>query len=146
MAGRPSKYKEEYSEQAYELYLLGCTDKEVADFFEVSEVTINAWKKKHPEFLKSVKDGKIVADGKVAKSLHKRATGYSYKETTREERKGELKITKVVEKEVVPDSGAALNWLKNRQPNKWRDKKEVEHSGNVKFTDEWDTEKTDDSI
>jgi hypothetical protein len=31
--GRPTKYKEEYNEQAYKLCLLGATDKELADFF-----------------------------------------------------------------------------------------------------------------
>ena len=30
-----------------------------------------------------------------------------------------------------PDPGAAFNWLKNRKPADWRDKQEVEHSGNV---------------
>ncbi|MHA2096941.1 MAG: helix-turn-helix domain-containing protein [Candidatus Hodarchaeales archaeon] len=136
---RPTKYKKEYNEQAYELYLLGCTDKEVADFFEVSEVTINTWKKKHAGFLKSLRDGKLIADGKAAKGLHKRATGYNYTETTREDRNGELKIVKTVDKEQAPDAGAALSWLKNRQPDKWRDKKDVEHSGglNITFTDDW---------
>lgn len=32
--GRPTKYKEEYTDQAYKLCLLGATDKEMADFFE----------------------------------------------------------------------------------------------------------------
>ena len=43
-----------------------------------------------------------------------------------------MTVTKVVVKEVQPDAGAALNWLKNRQPQHWRDKQEVEQSGQVK--------------
>ena len=43
--GRPTKYKAEYAEQARKLCLLGATDMEMADFFEVSEFTINKWKK-----------------------------------------------------------------------------------------------------
>ncbi|TDR34345.1 hypothetical protein DES43_115115, partial [Aquamicrobium defluvii] len=28
---------------------------------------------------------------------------------------------------VAPDPSAAMNWLKNRQPDKWRDKSEIDH-------------------
>ncbi len=38
-----SKYQEDYAEQAYKLCLLGATDNTLADFFEVSEQTINNW-------------------------------------------------------------------------------------------------------
>ena len=41
--GRPTKYEEEYNEQAYKLCLLGATDKEIGDFFNVDERTINNW-------------------------------------------------------------------------------------------------------
>ncbi|MNQ95572.1 hypothetical protein D3C85_1111360 [compost metagenome] len=30
-----------------------------------------------------------------------------------------------------PDAGAAMNWLKNRQGKKWRDKQDIEHSGKI---------------
>jgi hypothetical protein len=150
MAGRPTKYKQEYNEQAYELCLLGYTDKELAGFFDTSEVTLNAWKKKYPEFLKSLREGKDVADGKVAKSFYKRALGYKYDEITKEPDKEKLKVTKVITKEQAPDAGAALSWLKNRQPDKWRDKKDVEHHGDIRFIDNWDKEdegqNTDTSI
>ena len=38
---------------------------------------------------------------------------------------GELVVTKVVEKEVLPDTTAQIFWLKNRKPNDWRDKKDA---------------------
>jgi hypothetical protein len=139
MAGRPTDYKEEYNEQAEKLCKLGATDKELADFFEVAESTIYEWKIKNPEFSEAVKKGKIIADAEVANSFHKRAVGYQYDEVTFEklDNKVNLEITsagdikqddsykkKVVTKEIPPDAGAALNWLKNRQPEKWRDKTE----------------------
>ncbi|BFH60735.1 transposase [Paenibacillus azoreducens] len=34
-------------------------------------------------------------------------------------------------KEVSPDVTAQIFWLKNRRPNKWRDKQEIGHSGSV---------------
>ena len=35
---------------------------------------------------------------------------------------GEMVVTKEVTKEVVPDTTAQIFWLKNRRPDKWRDK------------------------
>jgi hypothetical protein len=32
----------------------------------------------------------------------------------------------------APDTTAAIFWLKNRRREEWRDKQEVEHSGNVR--------------
>lgn len=44
---------------------------------------------------------------------------------------GELVVTKVVTKEVIPDTTAQIFWLKNRRPDLWRDKQQIEHSGEV---------------
>lgn len=52
--GRPSDYNVAFNDQAYKLCLLGATDKDLADFFEVVEDTINEWKKKHPQFSVSI--------------------------------------------------------------------------------------------
>ena len=56
--GRPTEYKTEYNEQVYKLCLLGADDKRIADFFDIRESTLNLWKKKHPEFMEAIKDGK----------------------------------------------------------------------------------------
>lgn len=40
---------------------------------------------------------------------------------------GELVVTKEVTKEVIPDTTAQIFWLKNRKPEDWRDKREVEN-------------------
>ena len=42
--GRPSKYKDEYCEQAEKLARLGVTDKEMAEFFGVTVQMLNKWK------------------------------------------------------------------------------------------------------
>ena len=34
--------------------------------------------------------------------------------------------TKVITKQVIPDTTAQIFWLKNRKPNEWREKREVE--------------------
>lgn len=37
-------------------------------------------------------------------------------------------------KEVIPDVTAQIFWLKNRKPETWRDKQQVEHSGEIANT------------
>ncbi|EKN4845806.1 terminase [Yersinia enterocolitica] len=128
--GRPTAYKDEYAEQARKLCLLGHTDAELAEFFEVSEQTINAWKKAQPDFLESIKKGKAFADSEVASKLFHRATGYEHPEDDIRAVEGAIVITPTI-KRYPPDTAAAIFWLKNRQRDKWRDKQEVEHSGDI---------------
>jgi hypothetical protein len=78
--GRPTDYREQYAEQAYKLCLLGATDKKMADFFGVSEQTLNAWKVAQPQFLESITRGKEIADAEIAEALFHRAKGYSHPE------------------------------------------------------------------
>lgn len=129
--GRPSDYKDEYTELAYNYCLLGATDSDLGNFFGVSETTINNWKKDHPEFLESLKRGKQQADAQVAKSLFQRATGYSHPETKIATTEGRITDSQEFEKHYAPDPTAAIFWLKNRQPELWRDKQQTEHSGVV---------------
>lgn len=136
--GRPTDYKPEFDEQVYKLSLLGATDKEIADFFNVTKQTINNWKNEYISFFDSIKRGKIIADTQVAESLHKRATGYDYEEvTTIAKNKGTEVYTEVhkTKKHVVPDTAAMNIWLKNRRGRvkddeglRWADKQEVDLS------------------
>lgn len=135
--GRPSKFKPEYCIQAYKLCLLGSTDKDLADFFEVVESTINEWKHSFPEFSESIKKGKVQADAVVAKSLFHRAKGYSHPEIDIRVCDKDIVQTPIT-KHYPPDTTACIFWLKNRQPEKWRDKQEIAHSGTVI----WNEEKT----
>ena len=123
--GRPSKYKPEYDEQAYKLTLLGATDKDLATFFEVEEKTINNWKIQQPSFLQSLKRGKDIADSTVGERLYQRATGYSHPDVKVMQYEGKPIIVPVT-KHYPPDTTAAIFWLKNRQPEKWRDKQETD--------------------
>lgn len=122
---RPSSFKPEYAEQAQKLCLLGATDKELADFFGVSEQTLNAWKQAHPEFLESLKMGKDLADATVADRLYKRATGYEHKavKIVADAKTGMDHTVEYIER-YPPDTTACIFWLKNRQRAKWRDRVE----------------------
>jgi len=132
--GRPSKYNIECNEKAYKLCLLGATDKQIADFFEVDEATINRWKKDHPEFCESLKSGKEVADMNVINSLYNKSLGFKENVTKAIKCKTVLYDNgkRISEKEdivyadeqvyVPPDTTACIFWLKNRKPQQWRDK------------------------
>ena len=124
--GRPSKFDEAMCVQAEKLCKLGATDKELADFFEVSEQTLNAWKKEHVKFLEALKRGKAVADAEVASKLFHRATGYEHPDVHFSSYEGVVTSTPMV-KHYAPDTTAAIFWLKNRRPDLWRDR--VEHTG-----------------
>lgn len=129
-AGRPTKYREEYVQQAEKLCKLGATDAQLADFFEVSVSTINLWKLEHPEFSESVKVPKEQADERVEQSLYRRAMGYEHDEVDIRVIEGQV-VQTPIRKFYPPDSTAMIFWLKNRKPDAWRDKTEREISGNV---------------
>tara|TARA_R110000850_G_C9632617_1_gene432295 strand:- start:71 stop:490 length:420 start_codon:yes stop_codon:yes gene_type:complete len=123
MAGQPTSYKEEYNDLAFKYCLMGATDERLAEFFDVCVATINNWKREHPEFLASIKRGKHDADSEVVNSLFGRAKGYNYTEIKDEKSEQGVKHTETL-KHVHADTGAAIFWLKNRQPKQWRDKQE----------------------
>lgn len=126
--GRPSEYRDEYAEQARKLCLLGSTDEELADFFGVVPQTIYNWQASHPEFLESIKRGKMMADAEVADRLYRRALGYEHEAVKIFQFQGapvEVPYTEIY----PPDTQAASLWLRNRQPKKWRDKQDVELTG-----------------
>ena len=105
----------------------GLTDEQIAKNLGVAVSTFNEYKKKYPEFSESLKKGKEIVDYEVENALLKRALGYEYDEVTYE--RGEE--TKRVTKQVNPDTAALIFWLKNRNPEKWRDKQVVESNNNT---------------
>lgn len=120
--GRPTKYDPAFHPVWVEkLGKLGATDEEIAEAFEVSLRTIHEWSTVHTEFLHARKKGKIFADAEVASKLFHRATGYQHEETDVKVIEGQVVLTDVV-KHYAPDTTAAIFWLKNRQPAKWRDR------------------------
>jgi len=125
--GRPSKYKPEYCRIAYQMALLGATDEEFANAFDTTEQTINNWKQSHPEFFESLKNGKDIADSEVAKRLYERAMGYEHKDLYITQYQGTI-IKEKIMKYFPPDTTAAIFWLKNRQPDKWRDSQNIDYT------------------
>jgi hypothetical protein len=110
----------------------GLTDEQIYHNLGISKDTFYRYKKEHNDLSDALKRGKEVIDIQVENSLLKRAMGYTYEEVTKESimdgetGKYTLKVTKIVKKEVQPDTTAQIFWLKNRKPAEWRDKHEQE--------------------
>jgi hypothetical protein len=124
---RPSVFKAEYAEQAKKLCLLGATDVELADFFGVTDRTIYRWQTQFPAFCQALKAGKELADDRVERSLYHRATGYSVEAVKIfMPAKAEQPVYAPFREHVPPDTRAMIFWLKNRRPEQWRDKSDID--------------------
>lgn len=134
--GRPTVYKAEYAKQVHNYCLLGATNADLARFFSVGATTIDRWIASHPDFRGALKAGREQADSNVAKSLYRRAMGYSHKAVKiitvpRGGNHGSDVEEVPYTERYAPDTVACIFWLKNRRPDMWRDKQGLELSGGV---------------
>jgi Homeodomain-like domain len=126
-AGRPSKYEPQFAEQAKKLCELGATDADIAAFFGVSDRTIYRWQAAFPEFCQALKAGKAPADERVERSLYHRAVGYSHDAVKIMMPAGfDEPVYAHYREHVPPDTVAAIFWLKNRRPDLWRDRHDMD--------------------
>ncbi len=122
----------------------GLTDEQIAHNMGITVKTLWVWKNKYGKLCNALKKGKEVVDIEVENALLKRALGYRYDEETKEVNEDTqcLETTKIVTKEIQPDVTAQIFWLKNRRPDLWRDKQNVELNASLKS----ETSKLDDLI
>lgn len=100
----------------------GLTDDQIAHNMGIATGTLYAWKKAHSEISEALKRGKEVVDIEVENALLKRAMGYDYIEERVEiSDSGKRKVIQTT-KHVAADTTAQIYWLKNRRPDRWRDK------------------------
>ncbi|NEJ15498.1 hypothetical protein GR211_22025 [Rhizobium leguminosarum] len=140
--GRPTSFQPEYVDQVERLCRTGAIDTDIAEFFNVAVSTVYEWKNAFPEFSEAIKRGKAKVDREVADKLIDRAMGAKFvvqkevklksvsyvngKKDSEEER------VEVVDlhMEAPPDTQALIFFLKNRRPDLYRERQEVEHSAN----------------
>ena len=77
----------------------GLTDEQLAHNMGITTKTLYEWKKSYGSICEALKKGKEVVDYQVENALLKKALG--------------------------GDTTAQIFWLKNRKPDKWRDKPEI---------------------
>lgn len=111
----------------------GLTDEQISQNMGVNRTTLYDWERKYPDISDALKKGKEIVDYQVENALLRRALGYTTIKVTKaiSEESGRLEVFKEVEKEVPPDTTAQIFWLKNRKPEKWRDKQDIDVSGGL---------------
>lgn len=102
----------------------------------VGYTTFKEYLNRFPSIRAALKRGKGPVDYEVENALYKRATGYTVKlkkpikvkTTKRVTGKGEVTEERIEyadeEQYIPPDTTAQIFWLKNRRPDKWRDKRD----------------------
>lgn len=118
----------------------GLSDEQIAKNMGINVSTLYTWKNKYNEISEALKENKDVADREVENALYKSATGYTVKlkkpvkVKTEKQLAGKGRIVEehieYIEEEihVPPSNTAQIFWLKNRKPEVWRDKREVEEN------------------
>ena len=124
--GRETTYREELNELARKYALLGLTEEEMADVFNISVPTLIDWKRRYPLFVEAINRGGINADAKVAERTYHRALGVRVPATKIFQHDGQI-ITHDYVEHYPPDTNAARLWLTNRQRARWKNREEVEH-------------------
>jgi len=121
--GRKSSFNEAIRATILRPIEEGKTEAEIAEVVGVSRTTLTNWKGKHPEFQYAVREARQVADALVEAALFGRAVGYSHPETKVFIHEG-CPVTEEITKHYPPDTQAAMFWLRNRQPERWKEKTE----------------------
>lgn len=108
----------------------GFTDEQIALKMGIHTSTFYVYKAKYKEISDALKIGKEACDYVVEEALVKNAVGYWTEEITTEkmwdEQLGKMVVVKekTVKKFVPANPTSQIFWLKNRNPDKWKDKRE----------------------
>lgn len=129
--GRESVYDPtRHPERIRRFALLGLTEAEMAFQLGISEQRVNEWKKQHPAFREAIASGRTEADAYIAERLYSRAAGMTVPAAKVVALKDRVETVEY-EEYLPPDVNAARLWLFNRDPKRWRDKREIEVSGSI---------------
>ena len=101
---------------------LGLNDDQIAKNLGIGCTALYDYKNKYPEFAEAIKRGKDVAIYEVENALYKTACGFYYEEE--ELTKSGQVVT--LKKYAKPNTTAQIFFLKNKKPEEWRDKREVQ--------------------
>lgn len=98
------------------------------------EDTIHRKKKGHPELSEAIKRGQAKGIETATNSLMKKVKGFTSKEIHEEVKEVDGKITrhkKIVTKKIAPSDAATIFYLKNRDPENWKDVQDHKIMGDI---------------
>jgi len=109
---------------------MGLTNEQMAERLSIAVSTLYKWKDENMEFSEAIKKGSEISNARVKASLYQRATGYSHPAVKifYDSRAGRTVRAEYTE-HFPPDTAAAFIWLKNREPEEWRDRREYTFDG-----------------
>ncbi len=100
----------------------GMIDEDIAKKLGVAYSTFRKYRDDQSALSAALKKGKAVIDYEVENALLKRALGFHYVEELASPMGDVVEVTRYEK----PDVTAAIFWLKNRKPNTWRNKEQIE--------------------
>lgn len=86
----------------------------------VSMTAFWGWYRQSDALRRACANSKDIADYTVEDALYRRAVGYNYEEKIFELVEGEVRLTRILEKHLPPDTKAIMHYLFNRKPEVWR--------------------------
>ncbi len=138
--GRPTDYDaKNFPDQAHKLLAKhGYTMEELADFFSVVPSTLYKWQSEYPKFKEAIRAGRDRFDtDRVENALLQTALGVEYTETTVEQyidKTGKPQTKKKAVKKYIGGNPVAQKfWLSNRDPSRWKEKREVNNQGSIEI-------------
>ena len=125
--GRPSNLTIHIKNVIINLAKEGKTVLQIGNMLGVSHKTVYNWMHSDPELLHAIKEARDLAAELVEASLFSRAIGFSHPATKMFYDKSRRKVIKAeYTQHFPPDPTSMIFWLKNRQPERWREKQEVD--------------------
>jgi len=129
------KYISTYPGMARSMAKAGFTDEQMAEAFGVSRTTLLDWRSRHPVFAEEWRKGKLYADALVAESTFIGATGFEHpEEVIRVLADGTIVRVPTV-KYYPPNPVLNMFWLKNRQPELWKERVELKEQPTIALVD-----------
>lgn len=124
----------------------GLADDNIAKNIGISRSTLAEWKKRFSDISDALKKNKELADIVIENELYESCRGRTVTvkkpikvkkiRVTKEKERFETEVIEYAEEEIYipPNTTAQIFWLKNRRPDRWRDKPEEKGTDNMQ---EW---------
>ena len=102
------------------------TEMEIADVLGIDRATFLDWQSRYPKFSRALDLGQAQSTKRVKRALFHRSVGYTHDAVKIFKGTDDQPVVVPYREHVPPDTNAAIFWLKNRQPDQWRDKIDID--------------------